>query len=228
MARISKALRPNRDLPQLEGINLNAQAGAGSGADYEHAIVALPNLAQGAPSGTSGEYPTNAMTIRWIQITFEANLTGVATNNVTYNFNQYRNGAVPVNTTSTTTIVAGQQTVTPASMANISVNSQLVFSGGTGATETVVVQSVNNSAGTFTATFANGHSGAYTIVSAPLATITYSNGVNATKWVPVQLKANTNYIAPGDVVTIQRLSNGTGLATPALTVTIDWANAGPQ
>lgn len=224
--RISKALRPNRDLPQIESVNIAAQT---AGAAYEHAIVALPNLAQGAPSGTSGELPQNSLTLRWVQLVFEAALAGVATNNVTYNVNQYRAGSPPVNTTSATTIVAGQQVVTPASMANITVNSKLVFSGGTGAAETVVVQSVNNSAGTFTATFANGHSGAYTIVSAPLATITYASGVNASKWVPVQLALTPgNYIAPGDVVTLQMASNGTGLATPALSVILEWVLSGPQ
>lgn len=221
--KMTKALRPNRDVPQLEGINLNAQAGAGSGADYEHAIVALPNLALGAPSGLSGAVPQNAMQIRWILIVFEANLTGANTNNVTYNVNQRRNGLPLVNTTSATTISAGLQTVTPASMANIMVGMKLTFSGGTGATEVVTVASVNASAGTFTAVFANGHSGAYTIVSAPLATITFASGTNATAWVPVQLAAYANnYIAPGDTVTLQRVSAGSGLATPALTVWIDW------
>lgn len=223
--KMTNALRPNRDLPQLEGINLNAAAAQGGGADYEHAIVALPNLAQGAPSGLSGAIPQNTMQIRWIMLIFEAVITGAATNNVVYNILQRRNGGFLVNTTSPTTIVAGIQTVTPASMANITVGTRLTFSGGTGAAEVVTVASVNSSAGTFVATFVNGHSGAYTIVSAPLATITFSNGVNAAAWVPVQLAANpTNAIQAGDVITLQRFSNGTGIATPALTVTIDWQN----
>lgn len=219
--RMTEALRSNRDLPQLEGINLNAAAGAGSGADYEHAIVAVPNLAQGAGSGLAGATPQNTMQIRWIMLIFEAVLTGANTNNVTYNILQRRNGAFLVNTSSATTVVAGTQAVTPASMTNITVGTKLTFSGGTGATETVTVLSTTQT--TFTATFANGHSGAYTIVSAPLATITFASGTNAAAFVPVQLKANPgNAIAPGDVITLQRTTAGTGLATPALTVTIDW------
>lgn len=219
----TRMLRPNRDTPQLEGINLNAAAAQGSGADYEHAIVAMPNLAQGAPSGLSGAIPQNAMQIRWIMLVFEANLTGAATNNVVYNVLQRRNGAFLVNTTSPTTITAGTQAVTPASMNNIFPGTKLTVSGGTGAAEVVTVASVTNT--TFTATFVNGHSGAYTLVSAPLASITFSNGVNATAWVPVQLAATpNNVLLAGDVITLQRFTNGTGIATPALTVTIDWEN----
>lgn len=75
--------------------------------------------------------------------------------------------AVPVglavDTTSVTTIVAGSQVVTPASMAGIRLNQFLDISGGTGAAETVQVTAVTPT--TFTATFANGHSGAYHITS---------------------------------------------------------------
>lgn len=75
--------------------------------------------------------------------------------------------AVPVglavDTTSATTISAGSQVVTPVSMAGIFLNQYLDVSGGTGAAETVQVTAVTST--TFTATFANGHSGAYHITS---------------------------------------------------------------
>lgn len=71
-----------------------------------------------------------------------------------------------VTTTSATTIVAGANVVvTPASLTNILQGMELNFSAGTGAAEDVVVKNVNAVAGTFTADFVNGHSGAYNIVS---------------------------------------------------------------
>ena len=226
--KISKALRPNRDLPQLEVLAL-AAAAAGTGADFEHAVVALPNLAQGAPSGTAGMVAENTMTIRWLGLLFEATLTGAATNNFTVNILQRRAGAPPVNTTSATTITAGTQTFTPASLAGFFVGAKVVFSGGTGATETVTIAAVNTSAGTATATFVNGHSGAYTIVSAPLATITYGSGVNESQWVPHWFAASPgNYVLPGDVITVQRVSAGTGLASPSFSVIVEWENYVPR
>lgn len=70
-----------------------------------------------------------------------------------------------VNTTSATTIVAGLNTVTPASMANLVEGQWLNFANGTGAAENVQIFNINTVAGTFQANFANGHSGAYTIIS---------------------------------------------------------------
>lgn len=70
-----------------------------------------------------------------------------------------------VNTTSTTPVAApGSVAITPASMANISVGMALVITGGTGTPEVVPVIAVSGN--TFTATFANTHSGTYTIRSA--------------------------------------------------------------
>ncbi|GAC1589074.1 MAG: hypothetical protein NVS4B1_33400 [Ktedonobacteraceae bacterium] len=219
-------VKPNKDTPQLEGINLNAASATGTGADYEHPMIALPNLGQGAPTNTAGAVAQNAMTIRWMLLEFEAVVTGVATNNVTYNLLQRRLGLLLVNAvTSATTIVAGTQAVVPSSMANIYVNSKLVLSGGTGATETVTVASTT--ATSFTATFVNGHSGAYAINSAPLATTTFGAGTNAVAYQPIQLAVNAgNVILGGDSVSIQRLTNGTGIATPALSVWVDWINTG--
>ncbi len=69
-----------------------------------------------------------------------------------------------VATTAPTTIVAGSGVVvTPASMANIRSGRWLNFNGGTGTAEDVQVLSIT--ATTFTANFANGHSGAYVISS---------------------------------------------------------------
>lgn len=228
MARLNRELGRNRDLPQLETLNF-AAASAGSASDFESMIVTVPDLTVGAPSGTSlMGTQNNTMFIRNISITWGANLTGAATNNFTLNINQYRAGAAVVNTSSATTVTAGTMAVTPASMAYIFVGTQLVFSAGTGATETVTVLSVT--ATTFTATFANGHSGAYTIVSAPLATVTYASGTNDSKWVARTLTTQkVNEIRKGDLITVARVSsNATGLASPVGLVCIDWDNAGPQ
>lgn len=111
--------------------------------------------------------------------------------------------AVGVNTTSSTTITSGSnKTVTPNDMHGIHVGDQLFFTGGTGTAETVTVKTVTNT--TFTADFANGHSGGYTISLASPANI------------PVEIQA-------GDVITINRLSNNvTGLATPTMLVEVEW------
>ena len=71
-----------------------------------------------------------------------------------------------VSTTSSTTITAGAAvTVTPASLANIRPGMRLNFAHGTGTAEDIYVISVDSVGGTFTANFANNHSGAYTIIS---------------------------------------------------------------
>lgn len=229
--KISKALRGNRDLPQVESINLNALAGAGSGSDYEHVIVALPNLRQNAPAGTAGMYADNTMQIRWCMLTWEANLTGANTNNVTIQFNQRRGGNFLVNTTSSTTVTAGSLatiTVGAGAAANCYIGQSLSVSGGTGTPETVVVTAYNPVLNTITAYFVNAHSGTYNVVAAPLATITYASGTNDSAWITRQLVPVQNTIKPGDVITVQRISNGTGLATPAVTVGVEWVEGGPQ
>lgn len=69
-----------------------------------------------------------------------------------------------VSTTATTTVSsAGSTTITPASMTNIVPGITLNISHGTGTAEDVVVTSVT--ATTFTAVFANTHSGTYNICS---------------------------------------------------------------
>lgn len=292
MAEINRAIGRHRDYPQIEAINLNSSSAGGSGTDYEHVVVNIPNLALFAGAGTVGDLPLNAQQVRNVSVIFEAALNGVATNNFTLNILQRRNGALLVNTTSATTITAGANVVvTPASMTNIVVGAYLYFSLGTGTAETVVVTAVTST--TFTATFANNHSSSYTITSAPLATVTYatttsattvvagsnvvtpasmasiyvgsqlqfSGGTGATEvvlvtavtattftatfvnghsggytiaiaelaFVPHQFyvpMTSANSLLPGDIVTIQRISNGTGLASPALTVSVDLVPAG--
>lgn len=69
-----------------------------------------------------------------------------------------------VNTTSTTAVAApGSVAITPASMSNIQVGDLLGIFGGVGTAE--IVQVTSRTATTFTATFANTHSGTYNIVT---------------------------------------------------------------
>lgn len=119
--------------------------------------------------------------------------------------------ALAVSTTSATTISAGSQAFTPASMYGIHVNDWLYFSGGTGAAEAVQVTAVT--ATTATATFANGHSSSYTIVS--------GNGPQTAANPVLQ---NTPFtLLPDDVITFTRISNNaTGLATPVSLLQLDW------
>ncbi|MGZ6281723.1 MAG: hypothetical protein ACXWQ5_00250 [Ktedonobacterales bacterium] len=106
-------------------------------------------------------------------------------------------------TTATTSVGApGSVTITPASIYGIRVGMQLQISGGTGTAEVVTVTAVT--ATTFTATFANTHSGTYNVVSTGTATGPFE-------------------LLPGDVVAVQRISNNvTGLATPAGIVQLEW------
>lgn len=224
MSRFSRVIGRNKDLPQLESYS-GAAASAGNGSDFEHIITTLTDLTYGASSGTAGDIVSNTMQVRYCMLTFETALTGANTNNCTFNFIQRRAGVTPVSTSSTTTITTGTAVVTPLNMTNIFSGQQLVFTGGTGATETVMIYNVTSS--NFTANFANGHSGGYTITSAPLGSITFSSGMNATAFVPIQLPRVTNIIQRGDIVTIQRVSsNSTGLATPAYLACIDWTSYG--
>lgn len=157
--RIFKALRANRDVP-FGPIGSVPAAAAGTSADFTLPLMALANLGMNASAGTHGDVPTNYMNIRWVLLVFGAALTGVATNNATFNLLQYRNGSV----------------------------------------------------------------------FATLATITFAAGTNASPFVPLQLKPAifNNVIAPNDVLAIQRVSNGTGLATPQGLVVVEWAPAGPH
>lgn len=225
MARFARALGRNRDIPQIEAYS-GAAVAAGSAADFEHAITTIPDLTAGAPSGASGDIASNAMRIRFLSLTFEAAITGQATNNCTFNFRQYRGGSLVATTTASTTVsAAGSATITPGSMAAIFVGQTLAISGGTGTAESVVVTAVTST--TFTTVFANTHSGTYNIVQAPLATITFASGTNAAAWTPIQFAALNNIVQHGDVITIQRASsNATGLATTAYLAQAEWTPIG--
>lgn len=225
MSRLDRIDYRHRDIPQLEGININAQSAAGSGADYEHVICVVPDLSKQAnlPSGSVGSIPLNTQQIRMALLTWEAAVTGVATNNFTININQKRGGARLVNTTiSSGGGSTGLQTITPASMANIFNGMQLNFTGGTAEVVTVF----NVTATTFQAVFANVHANASAILDVPIATVTYASGVNDVAYVTRVMTLTPHFLKPGDVVTIQRVSNGTGLASPAGTITLDWVNYG--
>lgn len=212
-----------RHLDMFRGVALSiAAAGAGSGSDYEHPLFTVPDLTQGVPSGLSGALPQNQLRIARAIIVPEAAIAGVATNNFTWQLNQYRAGAVLVNTTLNGAVSAGANvTVTPTSIANIVPGMMLTFSGGT--PETAMVQSVNYAAGTFVCNLVNGHANGSALVSPPVtSSVTFASGTNATKFVPIQLAAIPNAILlPKDVVTIARVSAGTGLASPAATVLLE-------
>lgn len=226
MARFLKALGRNKDIPQLESY-AGAAASAGTGSDFEHIIAVVPDLSVGATSGSVGDLPNNTMSIRNITLTFEAAITGAATNNCTFNVRQYRGGSIVATTTATTAVTgAGSATITPASMAGIFVGQTLAISGGTGTAENVVVTAVTST--TFSAIFANTHSGTYNIAQAPIATITFGNGTNAAAYTPITLTAprTSNYCRGGDVITIQRVSNGSGLASTAFLASCDWVPSG--
>lgn len=225
MAQLSEFTGLHRDLPIGPSLYV-AGASAGSAADYEHVLAVVPDLTKLAGSGQAGDLPLNAMTLRMVALVTEANLTGAATNNFTWNILQKRGAALLVNTsTSTAVSSAGSVAITPSAMTNIFVGTQLLVDSGASA-ETVVVTAVTST--TFTATFANTHSSTWNIVSAPLVSIAYtSSSVTETALTPHQIAAiKPNILLPGDILTFQRVSsNSTGLASPALTVQLDWAPA---
>ncbi len=103
-----------------------------------------------------------------------------------------------VGTTTTTTISAGSQAVTPASMANIYVGQRLVIDSGEATSESVVVTAVTST--TFTATFVNGYSGTTTVQ----AHVVYADEIikdlvsHVTAVNPDQLSTDTSLIeSPG-------------------------------
>jgi hypothetical protein len=228
--KISKALRGNRDLPQLEAVSL-ASATAGTGTDFEQIVAVIPDLTLGGPSGSAGMQANNAMQARWFVLCWNAAITGTATNYAALQFKQRRAGVLLTNTTSSTVVTAGSiQTITVGSGGanNCYAGQSLDVSGGTGTAETIVVTGYNAAANTITAYFVNAHSSTYNVVSTPLAQYTYTNGNNETAWVKHQLKPLVNSILPGDVITVVRVSTGTGLATPAGYAAIEWVESGPQ
>ena len=233
MAKLHRLMGKNRDVTLGAQIRIPSAAAAGAN-DYEMVVFTVPDLTKIAPtvSGTAGFVPQNAAYVRSIMLTPEAAITGAATNFFAWNVRQYRAGSLValINTTSATTITAGSGVVvTPASMAGIQVGTILYFSGGTGTAEYVIVTAVT--ATTLTATFANNHSGAYTIVSNNIASVAYSGtGVTEAAYTTHQSGVGAftiptpHKLIAGDVLTLARQTFGTGLSggSPALTVMIDY------
>lgn len=221
MALISEFDGLHRDVPIGPSVRLPA-ATAGSATDYESVLFVVPDLTKLAGSGQAGALPLNALRARLVNITTEANLTGAATNNFSWQLLHKRAGALLINTnTSTAVASAGSVAITPASMANIVVGTPLLVDAA-GNAETVVVTAVTST--TFTATFAQTHSSTWTIVSAPLASVTYASGTNETALTPHEIATTytPNALLPGDILTFKRVSsNSTGLASPAVTVQVD-------
>lgn len=221
MSQLVKALGRNRDLPQLEAISVAADGAATT--DYEHILAVVPDLSKIMPAGTAGQVPINAMKVRELYLTFEATLTGAAAS-VAYALKVRRAGSAPINTTATTAVAApGAVAITPASMVGISLGSSIDVSGGVGTAETVIVDAVT--ATTFTATFANTHSGTYNLVSTPIASVTFGVGTNATAWVPFLVKplvGPNNVLQAGDVLTLARTHTSTGQTAGAMLCAVDW------
>ena len=226
MSRTDRIEFRHRDIPQLEGFNINVTVGGGSGSDYEHVVAIVPDLSKLnlVPSGYVGALPINYQVIRLIMLVWEANVTGVATNNFTINFNQRRAGNLLVNTTinNGSSIGPGLVTVQPTSITNIFNGMQLSFTGGTAETVTVFNVQANASPATFQCQLVNSHANASAIVSVPLATITYAAGVNDTAFIPRYFTPTPHFLKAGDIITMQRVSNGTGLSNPSGSAIIDW------
>ncbi len=170
----------------------------------------VQGMALGIDTGTSFEivYPYN---ITSTQFTANFQYTHTTSAAVTSIFVPFMPTPLLIasmaNTTSSTAVsVAGSTVITPASIYGIHVGDTLSITGGTGTAEDVVVTAVT--AKTFTATFANTHSGTYTIQT-------------------VAATSNPFTIIGGDVLTWNRISNNTtGIATPVGTLCIDWVPAG--
>lgn len=225
MARFAKALGRNKDYPLIFKYD-GAAASGGTSSDFEFPIITIPDLTYNAATGASGDIPSNTIAVRWCFLTFISAITGSNTHNCTFNFRQYRSGSLLATTTASTAVsAAGSATITPASMAGIFTGQTLYISGGTGTAENVIVTGITST--TFTTVFANTHSGTYNIVQAPLATITFASGTNASAFTPIQFARVPNTVQRGDVITIQRVSSdSTGLANPAFQAGFDWSSSG--
>lgn len=174
----------------------------------------LPGQLLAVDTSTSLEY---VRVISTTSTTFNARFTKThATNATVVGVLPAHNGApfIPADattgTTSTTTVAPGAVTVTPASIFGIHVGDSLLVDVNA-AQETVLVTAVTDT--TFTATFANSHSGTWAIAAAtsPATGAQKALGNGA----PFELQE-------GDVVTVKRISNNvTGLATPNAVAQLD-------
>jgi hypothetical protein len=197
---------------------LNGAVAAGAtSATLTSATGVVVGMALGVDSGTSFE-------VVYVQ--------AVSGNVITANFTKAHNSAVavttvlvpnlpitmisatgPANTTASTAIAPGSVTVTPASMYGIHVGDYLVVDTGT-PQEVVQVTAVTMT--TFTATFANSHSGTYAITTA------------VDVYGKARLANGMRYeLQPTDTIGMTRVSNNaTGLATPLTAVLVEWLPAG--
>ncbi|HZU01527.1 MAG TPA: hypothetical protein VFA10_17800 [Ktedonobacteraceae bacterium] len=231
MARFSKLLGGNRDVPQEEMFYIGSAAAASSN-DYEHPILIIPNLASLAntPTNASGLLPTNDLYIRTLAIIPEAAVTGAATNNFLWGFRQWRGGSVlnQISTQNTAAITAGSVVVTPVTgtlMAGIQVGTVLHIAAGGGTAEDVIVTAISAANGTFTATFAFNHNANTAITGTYLAANWYNgSGVTEAAMTTHQFTPLANQFKPGDVLTFARVSYGTGLSggSPNVAVMAEW------
>lgn len=229
MAVLSRILGSRQDIPFIAGVNL---AAATATTDYEHPILAIPNITVGASSGSASMYPGNDIYIRYLAITPEAAITGAATNNCILGFRQYRAGTLlnQISTQNTSSISAGSRTVTPVTgtlMKNIQVGTVLHIAAGGGTAEDVIVTAVNYTAGTFTATFGFSHSANTAITGQYLAAVWYNAGtVTEAAYTTRQLTPIANQFLPGDVLTFAHTHYGTGLSggPPALSVFAEYVS----
>lgn len=230
MARFARLLG-NRDL-QITDLDRIAGATAGTGTDYEMALLLVTDLTKITPTvtGEAGALPPNDLYIRAVSVAAEAALTGAATNNFIWQVRQWRGGAAlnQYSLTSSSSIAVGANTLTLSNASgtqNVRVGDMIYISGGTGTAEYAQITAVAPGTPSITFTAANTHSGAYTMVCTALASVWYNSGsVTEAQFVIHQLNCIPHYLKPGDVVTFQRQSFGTGLASPALSVQVDYVS----
>lgn len=235
MGRIAKMMGRNSDIP-WESLDRIALSAAGTATDYEVGVFYNPDLTKimtaGSPTGAAGDIPNSILYLDSFMLSVEAALTGAATNNFLWQVRQWRAGAA-INQyalSSVTAIAVGANTiaVTQAAPAqqplqNVRVNDPVFISGGVGTAEWVQITAVSIANGTVTFTAVNTHSGAYTIACSALASVWYNaGGVTEAVNTPHQIATIPNLIKGGDLLTFQRLSFGTGLASPNVTVALTY------
>lgn len=229
MAVLSRILGSRQDIPFSVAEQFPAVSAT---TDYEHSILAIPNIAQGASTGSASMYPVNDLYIRSLMLTPEASITGAATNNCILGFRQYRAGSPLnlINTQNTGSITAGSRTVTPVTgtlMVGIQVGTVLHIAAGGGTAEDVIVTAVSYTAGTFTATFGFSHNANTAITGTYLASVWYNgSGVTEAAYTTHQLTPLANQFLPGDVLTFQHIHYGTGLSggPPAVSVFAEYVS----
>ena len=135
-----------------------------------------------------------------------------------------------VSTTSTTAVTSGSTTITPSSVAGIVVGLVLLVDAGTAVAEYVVVSAGGVGGTTFTATFANAHSGTWTIRTVvPPGKVSTTATTTVTSGATVITPADMTNIVPGILLNVY---SGTGTAetvpvtaTTTTTFTATFANA---